>query len=72
MSTSWLWWVALAAAVALFPVDAQLLPVWLALRLRLWWINATMRVMAYRLWLQLPKPRPPFRFVPVQDRPRRP
>lgn len=30
-----------------------------------------MRAVAYRLWLQLPKPRPLFRFVPVQDRPRR-
>lgn len=69
--SAWVWWAALALAVALFPVDAQLLPVWLGLRVRLWWINTTMRWMAWRLWRQLPEPRPPFRFIPVQHR-RRP
>lgn len=64
----WTWVTMLVVAVVLFPVDAELLPVWLSLRVRLFLINAYMRAFALRLWWQLPKPRPPFRYIPVQNR----
>lgn len=63
-------WVAIGVTcLVLFPVDLQLLPQWLRLRLQLFWINSYMRGFAFWLWLKLPRPRPPFRFIPMQDRP---
>lgn len=62
-------WVSVALVAALlFPQDCLRLPTWAWLQLKLIWINNYMRVMAFGMWLQLPKPRPPFRFIPVQDR----
>lgn len=64
----WIYVALLVMTVALFPVDVELLPVWLSFRLRLFLINSYMRAFAFHLWWQLPKPRPPFRFLPVQNR----
>ena len=52
----------------LWPVDTLLLPVWLSLRTRLFFINAHLRVWAFFIWVQIPSPRPRWGFVPVQDR----
>ncbi|MGA0021075.1 hypothetical protein [Vulcanococcus sp.] len=62
-------WVAVAlVAWLLYPTDVELLPDWLRLRLQLWWINRRMQAFALWLWWKLPRPRPPFRYIPVQER----
>ena len=63
-------WLMVAATVfyVLWPADAQLLPHWVRLRLQLFGLNSYMRARAFGMWLQFPRPRPPFRYVPIQDR----
>lgn len=63
-------WLFFAGAlfVVLFPADANILPRLISIRVQLFFINLYLRVYAFHLWLQFPKPRPPFRFIPVQDR----
>lgn len=63
-------WVCLFGCICAFlwPVDAQLFPVWLVLRSQLFFINTTLRIWAFVVWLKLPSPRPRWRFVPVQER----
>jgi len=63
-------WVFLFGGICavLWPVDAQLFPTWVVLRSQLFFINTYLRVWAFFVWLQLPSPRPPYRFIPVQDR----
>jgi hypothetical protein len=57
-----------AAFAILYPADAEMLPRYLSVRVQLFLINTYLRVFAFYLWLRLPTPRPPFRFIPVQDR----
>lgn len=65
----WFWVFAAGLAfTVLWPADARMLPAYAVARLQLVWINFYMRSLSYWMWLQFPRPRPPFRFVPVQDR----